>query len=160
MRRGLSDSTCKVLRMSNKYCLQTQCQAFYVCGSSHSSSFCEGGLYNPCFIDQETEVQKYCHRESKWQNWNLNLRSVGLRSQLFILLFQFRLPLCIESAFFPPIGLLQQENHCKQRGNLHISFCIIQDVDREVGQLSLSWGHLPAVGGSKSRGKRIQMMWV
>lgn len=39
-------------------------------------------------------------------------------------------------------------------------FCIIQDVDREVGQLSLSWRHLPAVGGSKTRGKRVQMMRV
>lgn len=61
--------------------------------------------------------------------------------------------------FFPhriaPVGKpLQTER------KLAYIFCVIQDVDREVSQLSLSRGHFPVVGGSKSRGKRIQMMWI
>ena len=89
----------------------------------------------------------------------MNLRSVGLCSQLyFIILVQitFMHWKCI---FFPhriaPVGKpLQTER------KLAYIFCVIQDVDREVSQLSLSRGHFPVVGGSKSRGKRIQMMWI
>lgn len=152
------------LECSINIIFQAQCQAFDMSGSSILHHTAKVGIIIHV-LQIRKQRQKCYYTESKWQNWDLNLRSNGLHSPNLFLFFYYIMlvPMTFMhwkcNFFFFSIGLLQQKNHHKQsEREVAYIFCVVQNVEK--GSVITPTGAACCSGKQHVWRKEIQMAWA
>lgn len=126
-----------MLRCSINVIYQAPCQAFDMSGSSIPHRSAKVGIIIH-ILQIRKPRQTCCYTESKWQNWDLNLRSVGLHSPTLYLIMLVPMTFMHWKCNF--FSFLQDCSNRKittnrVKGNLHTYFAQFRMLRR--GQLSL-----------------------